>query len=443
MACGLSHPSVHRTCLRAYPDGPSASFKMVHRPSSVLIMAIANSKDEQSNSTKDVYHHEWGNDVVRRPDGTLHPPIEMDNVYCVLLMFIVCWIGAEINLTFTGILFHHKQLRKKSCYVIQFNANFFSNMSIFATDSVALFLFSSRGYEDFCDLYPPLASWCHSSFLLNVLISLFEFFIQLALPRWHRNNLNRWIVLFSCIELNLALALFINWQFIGGWSPLRCALQVDHVALGRKVVIVLYSLCLFFCALDSFLIWKIFHPTPTQTADDVDTKEPTALPALPAAINNSTVSPPDPPPIAVIIDPLVAVVGGGGGGGAGGGGDQQEEERNDSLSTTASMTTGTGASLQLQQQQRLAQLEGAKWFLISVIPIFIFSLAYLLLVLLLQVNNNQSSSSSSDFTWLLFYLIPMMMNMHSIIHPTINVFCNEDFTSLPEPVRNEHDFPFY
>lgn len=348
----------------------------------LIIMAIAANK-EQNNVTKDLIHPEWGNDVVRNKDGTVKNPMEMTNVYCVFLLFIVCWIGAEINWKFTNQTLYNDHLKWKPCYIIQLNANVFSNVSIFLTNAIALFLFSSRGYDDFCHLYSPMTAWCYSSFLFNIFLSLIEAFILIVSPLWHEKHVRRCVVIFWVIELNLALALIINWQFIGGWSPLRCAIQVDHAEFVRTVIIILFTCCVIFCAIDSVLMWRLNKPrrSGTDAAEAVSSEKEPSINSPPAAA------------VALVIDPTEAA-------GAG---------------------VGVGASpITLQNR---SDLEAAKSFLIAVVPLFTLSLPFLLIVALMPADST---------LWLMPYFIPVMMNVHSVVTPALNVFLNEDYTSLPD-----------
>ena len=349
----------------------------------LIIMAIAANK-EQNNVTKDLIHPEWGNDVVRNKDGTVKNPMEMTNVYCVFFLFIVCWIGAEINWKFTNQTLYNDHLKWRPCYIIQLNANVFSNVSIFLTNAISLFLFSSRGYEDFCHLYSPMTAWCYSSFLFNILLSLIEACVLIVAPLWHEKHLRKCVVIFWVIELNLALALIINWQFIGGWSPLRCAIQVDHAEFVRMVIIFLFICCVIFCAIDSVLMWRLNKPRrsstdATEAVIGSETKEP--------SLNNS----PTPAAVAVIIDPTAG----------------------------AGVESGTMGAV----TENRSDLEAAKSFLIAIIPLFTLSLPFLLVVAVLPTDST---------SWLMPYFIPVMMNVYSVLTPSLNVFLNEDYTSLPD-----------
>jgi len=185
------------------------------------------------NAVKDtnvtIEHPEWGENVLRDTNGKIVPPMsKSQNIYLVRFDIFNCIIGVILNLyVFIVILFINKHLRKNPKYVLLLNA-IVCNYLTLLTDAI------EAAYH-----YWPSDELCESSvstFYISTLSLLFTNTLSLAnqlvtitKPQWHRDNVTPRLVVAGSLILYFLLSLFINWVYVFGVEPVRCAFQAFHV----------------------------------------------------------------------------------------------------------------------------------------------------------------------------------------------------------------------
>ena len=56
-----------------------------------------------------------------------------------------------------------------------------------------------------------------------------ELLVTITKPQWHRENITPRLVVIGSLILYLMLSLFVNWVYVFGVEPVRCAFQTFHV----------------------------------------------------------------------------------------------------------------------------------------------------------------------------------------------------------------------
>lgn len=234
------------------------------------------------------YHPEWGDEVLRNKDRSVKHPMEINEPFAWVLGTI-CIVGLLVHLEIITHIFYDKTMRLKSKYLIQL-AIAFSDLFIIFAVTVVILHFVYGPNETVCHIFVVFfLSISYNCFFLNYFLSVIECFVAITFPLWHHVYVTPQLVGHCLIGLNLTMILSMEWPFISGLLPVRCALQPIHGLIINGISSVLFLLCFNLCCIDFGI--TLFHLRRTHL--------PIAV-AIPLII----ISPPSPTDVVISTDNL-------------------------------------------------------------------------------------------------------------------------------------------
>ena len=414
-------------------------------------MEVANSSStiiSNSNVTIISFDHPEWDDVLRTRNGTVkHPAMEI-NIHLVVDLCFIAWLGSPFNLKIVFRILGDKLLRRRPHYLIHL-FTIFSCFCILLNNffSVALFILRAKGkgveMSAFCHYYVITSGWSYVSLLFNIFLSLVDSFVAVLFPMWHHRKLTPRRVVLALVALNASIGLVLNWQFVTGASPLRCAIQVDQAETIRTTEFVLFVSCIVFYCIDYLIAWKVIPAaTPLGARGGPRPGGAARTPPPPQQQQQQGGGGGDE------IELLDVVVTDGGGGG-GGGEDFVFIHR--PVANPAQPIDPLKSVLSSATTFRRVELESVRIFLFVISPFFLLPLPFVIYAFLYQLacphlkmmshlsdhqlvvsqqdSNNGGGAVCHDFSWLVPYFIPVLMSMYSLINPIMNLLLNNDFRS--------------
>ena len=221
--------------------------------------------NSSSNNNSSCWHRpDWGKDQVVRNshDGLVRRPINM-NPGLFVIHCLICPVGLVANIQ---TIF---QIACSSGGSGSGNRGIFQLGTLISSIFILLEAILEMGYHlspppggdgQYCDDWPSsqmsiclvhtfFSSIPYVLFFFNLLISLVDWFISRFIESIY-HHLIPWLLIVS----NLSLGLSLNWVFISGQLPIRCAIQPTHASTVDLTLLTLYSACVIV-----FLIHCIFQ----------------------------------------------------------------------------------------------------------------------------------------------------------------------------------------
>ena len=224
---------------------------------------------------------EWGDQVLRHKDQSVVHPIKI-NEFLAWILGTICLFGFPLNFEIIIHILYDQTMRLKPKYIIQL-AIVFSGVLILLAIGVIIFNFCFGPYEILCHLFVSFfLGISYNCFILNYFLYLIECFVAIAFPLWHRVYVTPRPVVYGLIGLNLILALAMEWPFICGMIPVRCAIQPSHGQIINSVWPVLFILSLVFLCINYAITWTHLPRSSLPSAAAV-----AATVAIPSIITSS------------------------------------------------------------------------------------------------------------------------------------------------------------
>ena len=182
---------------------------------------------------------EWIDQVIRNPDGTVMSPTVVEIYFTVGYGLCCLLFGLPLNVHTA------KRVARERNNFDNSSDEAFNNLLLARVFSALFTLFamfiemicglSEDGADDdggdFCHLNVLLTGLPYLLFLLNLFFSLVECYTKV-----------KWFQPHVIAVLNLLLALVVNWIYVTGLAPLRCAYQkVQLVTLAALLFILFFS----------------------------------------------------------------------------------------------------------------------------------------------------------------------------------------------------------
>ena len=101
------------------------------------------------------------------------------------------------------------------------------------------------------------------------MLSLMNRLIAVTKPVFHRTKVTPRLVVCWSLILNLSLVLLVNWVYVFGIEPIRCAYQEHHLLTLVGTWFILFFLCIFLAA-SIYLI--VSSPSPAAAKKQLDNK---------------------------------------------------------------------------------------------------------------------------------------------------------------------------
>jgi len=353
-------------------------------------------------------------------------------------------------------------MRLKPKYIIQL-AIAFSDLFIILAIIVVILHFVFGPNETVCHFFVVFfMGISYNCFFLNYFLSVIECFVAITFPLWHRVYVTPRLIVYGLIGLNLAMVLTVEWPFITGFLPVRCALQANHGLIINGISSVFFLLCFTFCCIDFGI--TLFHirraSLPSFPSVEVAVSIPLIIISPPSLDADQSTTPikeeiqtlNDHHPVVMkrqssasiksILCRRLSVI--------------LEEEESEVEETVLIDLKDSGSSgsanyehcavIAVDSCSSLSPLEwrAIKMFLISVFPLFIIPLPLLLFYYFFHLyceNINLSSRQKqityeqcSDLTWLITSLFFLLLGLHSLVNPITSLWLNKDLKK-PSPIR--------
>ena len=357
---------------------------------SVVCPAAAKVRKGTRNGAKsvDLEHADWG-DVVRKLNGKVQHPIELDGWF-VTVLALLCSVAFQPNVELFMRIAGDKTLCRKPRCVIQL-FTICSSLFTLYTNVVQCnhFFVKMKGKgrrdavlaeEELCHFFVSIFGVSYGTFMLNNLASLVECFVFLTFPLWHEEKVTVRRVVYWLIGLNSALVGAMKWPFLSGALPVRCAIQGLHNSTLQVILFFLFVSCFVFLVADFILIWRLL---PRAAANTVPTP---SINSRNRCNRLSTVN------------------------------HQQQQHQNDTLHR-----------LELEAIRSFLIGAASLLFLLPFPPLILFSSFQFICPQLNQVQ------VCNDLTWLYPYA-PVMMTVHALVSPILSLRYNTNFAS-PSPLR--------
>ena len=325
-------------------------------------------------------HPEWG-DVVRKLDGSVQHPIELDIYFVIgLTIFVAFAFPPNVEIIFR--ILCNKNYRRKPRYIIKLFMTFSSLFTLF-TNYVQISHVTLR--ETSCRFFVAIFAVSYAMFLFNLLMMLIECFVWVKFPLWHAKNVTPRCVFHCLVGLNFIPIMALKWMFIGRKMRVVCAIQAIHELSILLTFVSLFIFLFFFLTLDFVVVWQLL---------------PQASETVPVSSINHNVAAEE-----IEMDPLnVQVV-------------VNVEQQNN-------LNTSGNALL------RRLEMEAIKSLLISLLPLFFLLLPPLLAFSfhLAMCRNKSNSFEICNQTWIYPYS-PVVMTIHALVSPILSLRYNKDFAS--------------
>jgi len=154
-------------------------------------------------------------------------------------------LGLPLNLYVAAVILLNSHLRNRPRYILQLNIVFICNLLTLFTDAEEAVYYYLPS-DELCQSFVFTFVFPYFLFNLNVFLSLLCRCIAIDKPLWHRANVSPRFVVVGSLIVNLVLVLALNWAYIGGVVPLRCAFSKHFTKGGTGLGVILFTLCVVF-----------------------------------------------------------------------------------------------------------------------------------------------------------------------------------------------------
>ena len=375
-------------------------------------------------------HADWGDDILRDQQGKVVNPMAM-NAYLAVILGVLCCVGFPLNFTVFNQIVNDKKMRERPRYILEL-AIVFSGIFTLCMNVVQIvhYLLSLQfgASEWLCHFYVVVFMGLpYVTLLFNCFLSLIDCFTAITFPLWHRHKVTARAVVYWLIGLNLVVALAVKWAFISATIPVRCAFQPSHGLTIRWTESVLIAVSVVVLVLDFFKTWQLLpraaRAVPVVTLRPPPPEEPQQQQELiELVVFNPQVATALPPPasdddITIDIPDTTSS------------NQQQHQQENAGSSNNLSIHSSP-------TNLRKMELKAIRMFLVSVIPLVLLPLPFIASVFYYYNNcrNFTPDDVCTTLNWIIPYLFLVLMGLHALVNPIINLRFNKDFQS-PSPLH--------
>ena len=358
-------------------------------------------------------HADWGDDILRDQQGKVVNPMAM-NAYLAVILGVLCCVGFPLNFTVFNRIVNDKKMRERPRYILEL-AIVFSGIFTLCMNVVQIvhYLLSLQfgASEWLCHFYVVVFMGLpYVTLLFNCFLSLIDCFTAITFPLWHRHKVTARAVVYWLIGLNLVVALAVKWAFISATIPVRCAFQPSHGLTIRWTESVLIAVSVVVLVLDFFKTWQL-------------------LPRAARAVTVPKLCSPTVEQQQVLIEMADLSINAAASGAVppGGVGVMGSDHK-----TTTSNTLMVHSS---PANSRRMELKATLKFLIGLVPLLLLPLPFIASVFYYYNNcrNFTRDDVCATLNWIIPYLFLVLMGLHALVNPIINLRFNKDFQKPSPP----------
>ena len=234
--------------------------------------------------------------------------------------------------------------------------------------------------EDLCRVFMALFRMPYLLFLFNLSMAVIDRYVAVTRSVWHRTKLtiNQCIIWLSF--LNVLLAMATKWTFISQLMPVQCALQYLHGLTLVVAILIHFVICTVFLVAVFVITWRQLPRSAILVVPHSPARQSTAL----------------------VVEQV----------------EDQITTKIDKKSSSNTISVHTSSA-----HLRRMELQVTKHFLITIIPLFVIVIPFLLLTLASLVCHYFNLQVDLVATRN-FYYISLLPTIHVVIYPLANLFLN-------------------
>ena len=193
-------------------------------------------------------HLEWGDYVIRNADRSVKDPMEKaSNGYVVGFNIVNGSLALLVNSYVATIILLNNRLRNQPRNVIQLSTVLCSILTIFTDGEEAAYHFWPS--DQLCHSFVITLGWPNVILMLYILLALIDQLLAITKPQFYRQKITSRLVIVSSLLINFIFILLLDWVFIFGGEPVRCAYQTNHALTVWCVWCGLFFSCIVLAAL--------------------------------------------------------------------------------------------------------------------------------------------------------------------------------------------------
>ena len=212
----------------------------------------------------DVYP-QWIGSVITNEDGSIKDPmVKAENFFIFLFDIVNSSLTLPTNLYFGLVILCNSRLRNQPKYVMKFITTTVCSLFTVFTDGQEAIYFIWPS-EQLCKSSVFTFLWSGDILLLNILLALIEQFVAISKPKLYNEKVTPLLVAVLSALINFLFILFIDWVYVFGVEPIRCAYNKKHFL----TLVITWFLRLFSCAALAISIYAKTKPLPVDELTDL------------------------------------------------------------------------------------------------------------------------------------------------------------------------------
>ena len=186
----------------------------------------------------------WADYILTNTDNSTRDPMQKSaDVNIIHFNIAYCLLALPINLYAALIILSTSKLRNQPKYKIQLYVTVSNLFTILNDIEETVYHFWPS--EALCQSYVSTLSLSHVILFYNTFLVLFDRTFAITQLKFYRRMMNS--IITNCVSFfsSLILILFINWVYIVGAAPVRCAYNTFHISTLVVTCSVLFLMCCF------------------------------------------------------------------------------------------------------------------------------------------------------------------------------------------------------